>query len=43
MDFSKFSFNILHRGKINKRLMRAVEVILNKPLGYSEIKLYFLR
>jgi len=27
MDFSKFSFNTLHRGKIGKRLMRAVEVI----------------
>jgi len=29
MDFGKFPFDILHRGKIDKRLMRAVEVILN--------------
>jgi len=33
MDFSKFPFNILYRSKIGKRLMRAVEVILNKPFG----------
>jgi len=24
MDFSKFPFNILHRGKIDERLMRRV-------------------
>jgi len=32
MGFSKFSFNIFHRGKIDKRLMRAVEVISEEDL-----------
>ena len=33
MDLSKFLFNIAHRSKIDKKLMAAVEVMLNKPLG----------
>ena len=37
MDFSQFPFNILHRGKIDKRLMRAVEVILNKLSCYPTL------
>ena len=41
MDFSKFPFNILHRGKIDKRLMRAVEVIFNKPSRYLQLSSIF--
>jgi len=34
MDFSKLLFNILYGGKIDKGLVRAVEVILSKPKCY---------
>ena len=33
MNFSKFLFNILNGSKIAKRLVRAVEVILNELFG----------